>query len=84
MGEMVIVQADVKKMALLMHDTDIAFTAYGITLFELIGIDAKVAEVFQLDDNGSYKKLKDAQKDVISFNLGECTIGFDFGTIWDI
>ncbi len=46
-------------------------------------IDAKVAEVFHLD-NGSYKKLKDAQDEVINFNLDECTIDFDFGTIWEI
>ena len=59
------------------------YESEGVKYYIIVDIVAKVAEVFHLDD-GSYKKLKDAQDDLTSFNLGECTIDFDFGTIWDI
>ena len=59
--ESVIVQADVNKMALLMRDSDIAFTAYGITLFELayMGVPSVVIVNYREDkkDLAAYDKL---------------------------
>ncbi|HDH04206.1 MAG TPA: hypothetical protein ENH01_00620 [Nitrospirae bacterium] len=58
---MVIVHADVNKMALLMSESDIAFTAFGITLFELayMGVPSVVIANYREDkeDMAAYDKL---------------------------
>lgn len=58
------------------------YEAMGVKYYIIVDIEARVAEVFELE-NGVYKKLKDSQTDVIPFDLGECSIDFDFGRIWD-
>lgn len=58
------------------------YEAMGVKYYVIVDIEAKVAEVFELD-SGSYRKLKDSQTDIIPFDLGECRIAFDFGKIWD-
>lgn len=66
-------------------DKNIKYKIYesqGVKYYIMADIDAKVAEVFELI-NGSYKKLKDAQKDVITFNLTYCNIDFNFEKIWE-
>lgn len=65
-------------------DRNIKYRIYesqGVRYYIVVDIDARAAEVFELAD-GSYKKLKDAQKDVITFNLTYCAIDFDFSKIW--
>lgn len=67
-------------------DKNIKYKIYesqGVKYYIIVDIDAKVAEVFELDKE-SYKKLKDAQRDVITFDLGYCSIDFDFEKIWNI
>lgn len=66
-------------------DRNIKYKIYesqGVKYYIMVDIDAKVAEVFELI-NGSYKKIKDAQKNVITFDLDNCRIDFDFGKIWE-
>jgi Uma2 family endonuclease len=53
----------------------------GVKYYVLVDIDAKVAEVFELK-NKKYAKIADVQTDVIKFDLGPCSIDFDFGKIW--
>ena len=71
--------------ATVFKDRNIKYKIYesqGVKYYIMVDIDAKVAEVFELA-NGSYKKLKDAQKNVIIFDLDNCRIDFDFGKIWE-
>ena len=66
-------------------DRNVKFKLYekmGVLYYILVDISAKVAEVFILE-NGVYKKLKNAQDEVVSFTSGNCTIAFDFGKIWE-
>ncbi|OGW00572.1 MAG: hypothetical protein A2889_07485 [Nitrospinae bacterium RIFCSPLOWO2_01_FULL_39_10] len=66
-------------------DRNIKYKIYesqGVKYYIMVDIDAKVAEVFELI-NGSYKKLKDAQRNIIAFDLDNCRIDFDFGKIWE-
>lgn len=66
-------------------DKNIKYKIYesqGVKYYIMVDIEAKAAEVFELI-NGSYKKLKDAQRDVIAFDLDNCRIDFDFEKIWE-
>lgn len=65
-------------------DRNIKYELYeqeGVKYYILVDIDAKVAEVFELK-SAKYKKIADAQTDVVRFDLGPCTIDFDFRKIW--
>jgi Uma2 family endonuclease len=65
-------------------DKNIKYKIYeseGVKYYVIVDIDAKVAEVFELI-NGSYQKLKDAQDVIITFDVNECKIDFDFAMIW--
>lgn len=66
-------------------DRNIKYKIYesqGVKYYIIADIHAKVAEVFRLENN-IYKKLKDAQADVITFDIDECPVDFDFGAIWE-
>ncbi len=66
-------------------DRNVKFKLYekmGVQYYILVDTSAKVAEVFRLE-NGAYKKLKNAQDEVVTFTLENCTIDFDFGKIWE-
>jgi Uma2 family endonuclease len=67
-------------------DRNIKYKIYEsqrVKYYTILDIDAKMAEVFELDKEG-YKKLKDTQSDVITFDLGYCSIDFDVEKIWKI
>ena len=64
-------------------DRNVKFKLYekmGVPYYILVDTSAKVAEVFGLE-NGAYKKLKNAQEEVETFTLENCTVEFDFGKI---
>ncbi|OGW13690.1 MAG: hypothetical protein A2W77_07045 [Nitrospinae bacterium RIFCSPLOWO2_12_39_16] len=76
---------EILSSATVFKDRNIKYKIYesqGVKYYIMADIDAKVAEVFELI-NGSYKKLKDAQRDVIAFDLDNCKIDFDFEKIWE-
>jgi len=65
-------------------DRNIKYKIYesqGVRSYVMVDPEAKVAEVFELID-GEYKKLKDAQDDIVPFELENCAIDFDFSKIW--
>jgi Uma2 family endonuclease len=65
-------------------DRNIKYQLYereGVKYYILVDIEALVAEVFELK-NKKYAKIADVQTDVIKFDLGPCSIDFDFGKIW--
>jgi len=65
-------------------DKNIKYKIYesqGVKYYIIVDIDAKAAEVFELENEG-YRKLKDAQNDIITFNLIDCSIDFNFEKIW--
>ncbi len=67
-------------------DRNIKYKIYesqDVKYFIIVDIIARVAEVFFLGKR-SYKKVKDAQDDIIPFDLEVCTLEFDFGRIWKI
>jgi Uma2 family endonuclease len=53
----------------------------GVTYYILVDTPAQTAEVFLLVD-GEYQKIKNAQDDIIKFELENCKIDFDFENIW--
>jgi Uma2 family endonuclease len=57
------------------------YEAAGVKYYIIVDPNANVAEVFQLEGE-TYNKLKDAQNDVLHFDLGDCRIDFDFQKIW--
>ncbi|MBI3599973.1 MAG: Uma2 family endonuclease [Nitrospinae bacterium] len=66
-------------------DRNIKYKIYesqGVKYYIIVDTYAKAAEVFQLENN-SYKKLKDAQTDVITFDIDKCKVDFDFSVIWE-
>lgn len=57
------------------------YESHRVKYYVIVDIEAKVAEVFHLEKE-TYIKLKDAQTDVVTFDLIECKLDFDFGKIW--
>jgi Uma2 family endonuclease len=53
----------------------------GVKYYVLVDINSNLAEVFQLK-NKKYIKMQDAKNDIITFDLDECKIDFDFSDIW--
>lgn len=57
------------------------YEAQKVKYYIIVDVEAKVAEVFHLEDE-TYIKIKEAQTDVITFDLKECRLDFDFRAIW--
>lgn len=53
----------------------------GVQHYVIVDSVENIAKVYRLKD-GRYIKLMDASKEVIEFNLGKCSIQFEFAKIW--
>ena len=53
----------------------------GVRHYVIVDPTEGIAKIYQLQD-GRYVKRLDASKDTVEFDLGKCTIVFDFATIW--
>jgi len=53
----------------------------GVQYYVLVYPDEKRAKIFQLKE-GRYIKALDAETETFRFDLGKCTISFDFSKIW--
>ncbi len=65
-------------------DEKLKFELYqreGVPYFVLVYPDLKKAKVYKLTDGG-YKKLIDAVKDKVEFELGRCRVELDFSKVW--
>ncbi len=55
----------------------------GVKYYVIVDTANKVAEVFELQ-NKKYRKIIEAKKDKVLFDLGKCKVSFDFSKIWYI
>lgn len=65
-------------------DEIIKFDLYekeGVEYYVFVYPDEKIAKIFKLLD-GRYVKAFDAMDEKFVFDIGECTIEFDFSRIW--
>lgn len=65
-------------------DRNVKYKLYekmGVKYYILVDGTALTAEVFELIDD-SYQKIKNAQDDIVKFELDRCKIAFDFEKIW--
>jgi Uma2 family endonuclease len=53
----------------------------GVRYYIIVDPSEGLAKVYHLQ-NGRYVKLLDATKDILEFDLGKCTMQFDFAKIW--
>ena len=53
----------------------------GVRYYILVYPELKVSKVFRLKDH-RYVKIKDAIRDRVEFQIGECSIEFDFSLLW--
>lgn len=53
----------------------------GVRYYVMVDPKERVAKIFRLQD-GRYIKALDAGKDRVEFDLGKCSILFDFAKIW--
>ena len=49
--------------------------------YVMVDPEESIAKVYRLHD-GRYIKVLDASKDNVEFDLGKCSIQFDFAKIW--
>ena len=57
------------------------YAAEGVKYYVIVDGMMRMAEVYQLRD-GAYTNLVNTREETMSFDLGECTVSFDFGKIW--
>ncbi len=65
-------------------DRGLKFSLYereGVKYYVIVDPQDNVAKAYQLRD-GHYAKLADVVEETVSFDLGECTLDFDFSRIW--
>ena len=53
----------------------------GVRHYVIVDPIERIAKVYRLQD-GRYIKVLDASKDTVEFDLGKCTIVFEFAKIW--
>ena len=53
----------------------------GVRHYVIVDPNENIAKVYRLQD-GHYIKVLDASKDIVEFDLGKCTIAFEFAKIW--
>lgn len=56
---------------------------YGVKYYCMVSPETKSVEVFILRDS-EYKEIEDFQGGKITFDLGPCSIAFDFGELFKI
>lgn len=54
----------------------------GVKYYVMVDPWAQVAKVFKLE-SGKYSKVVDAENDKLEFDLGPCSIAFNFSRIWE-
>ncbi|WP_457605949.1 Uma2 family endonuclease [Nitratifractor sp.] len=54
----------------------------GVRYTVLVHPGRRVAKVYRLTEDGRYVKTGDFSDETFTFTLEECSIGFDFSTIW--
>ena len=54
----------------------------GVSFYVIVDPEEQVAKVYELFDNGKYKKVIDATDELVNFNFDKCEIEFDFSKIW--
>ncbi|MDH4099525.1 MAG: Uma2 family endonuclease [Nitrospirota bacterium] len=58
------------------------YQSQGVKYYIIVDVAEKIAEVYGLDDEQHYTSHGAVKTEVMPFQLEECRIEFDFGTIW--
>ncbi len=67
-----------------LKDQNLKFSLYereGVKYYVMINAEDRVAKIYQIHE-GRYIKLCDVADESVDFELGECSIHFDFSLIW--
>ena len=67
-----------------LKDQNLKFSLYereGVKYYVMVNAEDRVAKIYQIHE-GRYIKLCDVADESVDFDLGECSIHFDFSLIW--
>lgn len=67
------------------RDETVKFEIYqkeGVLYYILVNAQNKVAKVYKLHEDGRFVKQGDFENESFTFKVNECTLNFDFSTIW--
>ena len=67
-----------------LKDQNLKFSIYereGVKYYVMVNAEDRVAKIYQIHE-GRYIKLCDVADESVDFDLGECSIHFDFSLIW--
>lgn len=57
------------------------YEAMKVKYYVIVDIEQNIAEIFEFK-RGHYTKIKETRDEIVPFDLGECSINFDFSKIW--
>lgn len=66
-------------------DRHLKFELYereAVKYYVMVDPETQIAKLYTLNSEGRYIKKLDANKQTFSFELGDCTIAFDFSQLW--